>query len=368
MQTFEPIPTPWRHRWRELRVRAVPLVVFVFTGVIVAQLWTGRLSRANFQGIVVSAHAEVGSPEGGVVSGLVVEPFDEVRAGTVLGQVVTTAPDVLAARLNVVLAELEMVRQGLGPVDNLRRDHLDRSTLEMKLMNDRIALASARIEQQRIERDYERIAALHADNVATEAEYDRARTERDQLALEIAEREELIESIRTELERMDVRQGSGDGEAPLRSAMRLQEERLKLIEAELTPIELRAPIDGRVGQVLRLNGEAVASGEPIVVVRATRPDYIIGYLPHPLRLTPAPGMRVTVRSRAVDQTEVEGQILEVGAQFEEMEPLQGRLGEFLQRGLPVKVSLPPESTLRPGEIVEMTLFEGGARTEDRGLD
>lgn len=55
---LEPIPTPWRHRWRELRMRVLPAVVFAVTAGIVGQLWTERLARANLQSVVVGTRVE----------------------------------------------------------------------------------------------------------------------------------------------------------------------------------------------------------------------------------------------------------------------------------------------------------------------
>lgn len=359
---------PWRQRWREFRIKVIPALVFAVTGVVVAQLWSDRVVSANLQGLVVGARAEVGSPQGGVLSQLAVDRFQHVTAGTVVGQVITTDPKILAAQLSVVLAEVEMIRQGLGPVDNLRRDQLDRSTLDMNLMSDRIALASARIEQARLDREHDRVAHLQAEGLSSIDEYDRLRTERDRLALEIDERESLIETMTAQLARMDSQPGFSHPGAPLAAALRMQEERLRLIEAELTPIAITAPIDGRISRVMRRNGETVVAGEPIVVVHSMEPEYVLGFLPHPLRIEPEPGMRVVVRSRSTNRAEYEGEIVVVGAQIEAMDELQNPTTNQLQTGLPVKISLSDETNLRPGEVVEMKLFQtnSGRGSENPG--
>jgi multidrug resistance efflux pump len=351
------IPVPWRHRWREIRIRGVPVFVFLVTGAIAFQLWSGRVASANLQGVAVGATAEVRSPQGGILFELDVDPFQPVSAGTVVGRVMTTDPQVLAARLAVVLAEVEMMRHGLGPMDNLRRNELNRSTLDMDLMRDRITLASARIEQDRVNREYDRIARLREADLVTEDEYDRIRTERDRLALEIAEQDILISSMSQGLAQADNRDGASVGDAPLSAAIRMQEERLRLIEAELMPVEIVSPIDGLVSGVVRRTGETVTAGEPIVVVHSPRLEYVVGYLPHPLRIDPEPGMRVVVRSRSTNRAQYEGEVVAVGAQVGAMEGLQPHPTQLLPTGLPIKVTLDRGAAIRPGEVVDMTLFD-----------
>lgn len=351
------IPVPWRHRWREIRIKGVPVFVFLVTGVIAFQLWSGRVSSANLQGVVVGATAEIRSPQGGILFELHVDPFQPVSAGTVVGRVMTTDPQVLAARLAVVMAEVEMMRHGMGPMDNLRRNELNRNTLDMDLMRDRIELASARIEQERVNREYDRIARLRESDLVTEDEYDRIRTERDRLALEITEKDILISSMTDGLAQANHGDAASVGDAPLTAAIRMQEERLRLIEAELMPVEIVTPIDGMVSGVVRRRGETVTAGEPIVVVQSPRLDYVVGYLPHPLRIDPEPGMRVVVRSRSTNRAEYEGEVVAVGAQVGTMDGLQVHPTQFLPTGLPIKVTLNGEASIRPGEVVDMTLFD-----------
>jgi hypothetical protein len=37
--SLPPVPTPFRKRWREFRVQALPFIAFVVVGTVVASLW-----------------------------------------------------------------------------------------------------------------------------------------------------------------------------------------------------------------------------------------------------------------------------------------------------------------------------------------
>ena len=61
---------------------------------------------------------------------------------------------------------------------------------------------------------------------------------------------------------------SSDGPSALQAAIRVQEAKLHLTEAEASPILLRAPIDGVIDAAHHSVGETVGPGEPIVTISA----------------------------------------------------------------------------------------------------
>src|SRR5690606_32622571 len=83
----------------------------------------------------------------------------------------------------------------------------------------------------------------------------------------------------------------------LQAAIEQKEAQLRLVEAQLSPVPLIAPMDGVVTQLYRRSGENVTSGEPILQISATHSERIIGFLRQPLPLEPQPGMDVEVRTR-----------------------------------------------------------------------
>jgi multidrug resistance efflux pump len=355
----EAIPIPRAQRWREFRIRFLPGLMFVFVGLLVAGLWSQRIETANMTGVVVGVQAELRSAQSGYLTPLRTARFQRVSAGDVIAEVVTTDPRVLEAQLAVVLAEVEMIRMGLGPVDNHQRNQLNMEAMEMELMKQRIDLASANIRLRRAEQELERSIRLHENGLVSDEEFERVRSEHDVQALEVEQRAEMLDTV---AERVGVLRAGGGGRAgadePVGAALRLQEERLRLIEAQLMPVELVAPIDGMVSRVYRNGGEQVENGEPILTIQSSNPDYIVGYLPHPYRLEPEIGMPVVVRARSGNRPEFESRVMNVGVQVEEMSEIRmptAQPSPATPTGLSLMISLSDEARLRPGELVDLTL-------------
>jgi hypothetical protein len=140
----------------------------------------------------------------------------------------------------------------------------------------------------------------------------------------------------------------------------VQEQELKLLEAQLAPVSLTAPIDAVVSIVHRRGGENVLAGEPIVTLSALRGDRVVAFLRQPLNLEPTTNTLVEVRSRSLERAIGQGRVVAVGTQMEPILPqlLPGRSNPNVpEYGLPILVSLPPEVPARPGEIVDLRPLE-----------
>jgi multidrug resistance efflux pump len=141
----------------------------------------------------------------------------------------------------------------------------------------------------------------------------------------------------------------------MRAAIAVQEEKLRLAEAELSPITLRVPIDGMVSKVHRRSGETILAGESILTISAQSSDHIIGYMRQPLPFEPKVGMAVQIRSRSSGRQICNSKILQVGTQMEPIGASSLSLANThqLETGLPILINLPAELKLRPGELVEL---------------
>jgi multidrug resistance efflux pump len=257
------------------------------------------------------------------------------------------------------MAEMELVRRGMGPTDNLQRNLMNRASLEADLLQQRLELASVTIEEERLQREHERASRLMTDRVITEAEYERIRAEYERARVKVEVGTELLEEMVRRLEEMGEQfDRERLHEDPVAAALQRQEQELRLIEAEAMPLELRAPISGIVSEIFRENGETVVDGEPILVIRSERPDYVVGYMPHPLRLVPDEGMPVVIRSQGGRGDEFEGRIVRVGAQFEDMIEAQYLVTNFIRMALPLQIEVGEGFTLRPGELVNLTIGIG----------
>src|SRR5262249_48870010 len=145
---------------------------------------------------------------------------------------------------------------------------------------------------------------------------------------------------------------------PLRAAISVQESKLRLTEAELSPIPLTAGADGMVSVIYHRAGEAITAGEPIITIAAFNPVRIVGYIRAPVPNEPIVGTRVEVRSRGPRREVGIASIVEVGTQLETIAPALVGPVRFanVELGLPISVSLPPNLRIRPGELVDLTLL------------
>lgn len=120
-------------------------------------------------------------------------------------------------------------------------------------------------------------------------------------------------------------------------------------------MQLTAPISGMISEVFHEDGAALTAGEPILVIRSEQPEYVVGYLPHPLRLEPRKGMEVVVRTQGSRPRQYEGRIIRVGAQLEDMSAAQHLVTNFIRMALPVQIAVAGDVSLRPGEIVNVMI-------------
>ena len=148
----------------------------------------------------------------------------------------------------------------------------------------------------------------------------------------------------------------------MRASIKVQEQKLRLTELELSPIKLTVHMDGTVSTIHHRSGEAVMAGEPIITLTSVSSDRIVGYVRQPLTFQPKVGMKVEVRARSQDRCVGEAEVLEVGSQ---MEPISAALttpaNHLHEIGLPVLVSVPRDQKLLPGEIVDLRVVVSKGR-------
>ncbi|MDY0109092.1 MAG: HlyD family efflux transporter periplasmic adaptor subunit [Candidatus Krumholzibacteria bacterium] len=349
------IAIPWPRRLRRWRAQALPLVVFLLLVAVVTRLWRDHVLPVELIGEAQAQRAEVVVPVAGQVVQMHVRPFERVHRGEPLAMVMTTDPVLLESRLAVIRAELELLLHSFDPVVGRQRSALDYERLRVELMNQRVDLASAEVNLVHAENQYERIRRLHAEGMASDADYEIAMATHTALAAEVSGRQELVSSLTEDLARLHL-PALTSPEDPLRAAIRLHEERLREVEAELGPVTLRAPIDGMVGLIYRNPGEHVLAGEPLLTVMAETSDRIIAYLRQPIRVRPQVGMAVRVQARTREGGAGVGEVLHVSAQLELLPEDMLAPGMQPEKALPVLISLPEGCRLLPGERVGLALL------------
>jgi multidrug resistance efflux pump len=365
MPQLEPIPTPAALHWREFRVKALPILTFAAAVVVCVAIWTHHVSPASLLGQAVSAQANISSPRPGLlvlVKGGVDQP---VRAGETIATVLTSPPRLLEASLAVIQAEAELIRLGMSPLADADRNELNLERLKLDLLQQRTALALARIQLDYAHSEYRRIEALRlmASPIASDSDLAIATRDRDRARREVEQLEQTVADLGAALKRFEASfpLATAEGrESATRKAIEARQRQLEVVEAQLGPMELTAPIDGVITTVLRRAGETVTAGEPILTLVSTNISGIVAYLPQNSSLPVAVGMDAEVRRRARDRTIGLGQVTRVSAYYAPIPPLLQWSplpnGQTNAIGLPLWVNVPPGMSLLPGEVVGIRLL------------
>jgi multidrug resistance efflux pump len=337
----------------------LPVVALLGAAALALSVWKTNLFPANLTGRVETIQANVVSTKPGALTQLNVARFQMIKMGDPVATVITTDPKIVNASLAVIRAEVEMLQASLTPLDNTQRNAINYEQLRLELMRVRVQLATSKANLLQAESEFSRQDRLFKDQLISESDYDIARRNRDALQAQVQEEGKLVVATEAQLHRLDqVQSNLLDPQRQLNASIETQDKKLKLVEAEFSPLILTAPIDGLVCMIHRHNGENIAAGDPIITVSATHTDHIIGYLRQPLQVEPTTNMMVRIRTRNAQKQISEGRILAVGAH---LQPINDALlpptrMDNTDLGLPILVNLPKDLKVHPGETVDLTIM------------
>lgn len=362
MNALPSIPTPPRRRLIAFCTEQLPFVIFACGVLAVAALWH-RSTSPTLVAEAETVSTDVRSTHPGTLLSLDVALLQPVSAGQPIARLQHTAPQVLAASLALIHAEIDLMRANLEPVLPSQRVALDASRLQLDWMRERVTLASLRVQLQQAGSELTRLRPLHEKKILSDEAFETAVHQHENLTVQLAEQTKLVDALAPAACEFSGRRADATPRSAaetLAAALRVQEEKLRLTEAQLGPTILTAPIDGIVSLVHRRVGETVNTGEPIVTVAATQPARLVGFLRQPLALEPKPGMTVDVRTRTAARHSAPAQILEVGRVMEPVPPTILALlnrGSSSELGLRIHLAVPTALHLRPGEQVDVTIRE-----------
>jgi HlyD family secretion protein len=357
MKRLPPIPTPPAQKWREFRIRVMPVLVFVIGLVMVVFFWRQNIGSPTLQGTVASVSTDIVSPQTGKLVELKVARFQKVSRGETVAIIHPSDP---RAPLALLQAEMDLFRTRLEPRLSQQRNSTDYERLRLEWLLQKAELASSRVNLARSENELKRNEQLFHEKLISEALYDLSLKTRELMQTEVDEKSRLIDDLEKGLKQLAV---LGDPQATsptgdtLGAAVKAQEEKLQQAQSILEPIVLVAPFDGMVSLVYRQQGESVMNGDPIIAINALESNRIVGYLRQPFFVEPEVGMSVEVRKRELRSVAHLAEILHVGVQIE---PITNSLatirpGSIMDVGLPIEISLPPGLKARPGEMVDLML-------------
>lgn len=357
-QTLPPIPVPVAQRLRDARTRLLPIFVMVSALAAIAGLWRNHVAAPTMVGQAQGDLATISSPKSGMLTALHVARFQKVHAGDLLGHVMVADPRLLETSLAVIRAEIEALRAGLRPLDTQQRNAIDYVQLRLDWIKQRAALASAQVNLQLAETELRRTEVLLREKIATQQSFDEARARRDALQREVDELTRLVAEGERSFKVLQPGDTSGlavISDEPLRAAIAVQEAKLRMTEADLSPFRLQSPIDGTVTAIHHHSGEAVRPGQPILEIAADQPSHIVAYLRQPVQVEPKRGQTVQIRTRNGRRSTATGQVLHIGARLDTLPAaLQSPVKlAGIELGLPVSISLPRKLKLRPAELVDI---------------
>ena len=148
-EPLPPIPVPPALRWREFRVRFLPVLLFMLAVGGVALIWERNVSAPMFVGAVEGRSAHVASPYAAKILRLNVDRFQTVTKGTPLAVLEPTDPRIA---LSVVQSELDILRAKLDPYLTRQRTATDYEQLRMDWLAQRVDLATARANRTGLRR------------------------------------------------------------------------------------------------------------------------------------------------------------------------------------------------------------------------
>jgi multidrug resistance efflux pump len=362
-RSLSPIPTPPAQRWREFRLIYLPRACFVAGVVLAAVLWSRWVAPATTVAEAQLTQTEVRAPHAGVVAGMEVGLLQTVSAGQVVGQLAVANTRLLEATLAVIRAEVGMLSATSQGLTDRQRVAIEWERLQLESMSHRVELAGLKVKVQQADEEIARTRPLREAGLVTEESFSQLNTNRAALSAQVTELNRLVSHFEVLLRRHAPpasQSAALSGESAMVAALNVQDSKLKLAEAQLAPRPLVSPLAGVVTQVLRRPGEAVAAGEPILRIEATRSERLVFYLRQPLVVEPKPGMMAQVSTRSEPRVVASAKIMEVGAV---MEPLPPTLHAAMrlptitgpELGLRVQLSVPDSLVLRPGELVDVAI-------------
>lgn len=361
MEKLSPIPIPPSQKWRHFRLTKVPALVFALTLVAVVIAWHFKINPGAFQGEVMLVKANVSSPGDGSLAKLMVEPFDQITAGQPIAEIHPAFPEVMEASLDIIRAEIELAmieaEQGLEEAQTVYRFE----QLQLDWLRQKADLVDAQARLTQAKNNVRRNQELSDFGVVSTNALELAEAEWLSLQNRVQEQEELMQSVRSNLDRyrpsaMDT--SNTNTNSVLLANIELQKKNLALLETQMQPIVLKAPISGQINQIFYQRGETIMAGDPILTIHSSESPHILSFIPQPISFEPQVGMPVEVRTRSVASKQMAmGKVLGVGNQ------IQSNTNRFLSynlsmpnTGIPILISRPAELKARPGEIVDLNFI------------
>jgi multidrug resistance efflux pump len=350
----EPIPVPWSVRWREFRMSALPVIVFLLVTGATVVIWQSTATSTGVAGVGEGVRSQITSPTVARIQSIMVRPYEMVNAGDPVAVVIPIDP---SAGLGLLQADMDLARLTFQP-SVAERNSMNFEQIRVDLLTTKAELEIAKVNLARFENQVRRNEPLFKEKLVSEDVYDLSLKTRDMFSAEVIAKSNAVAQIEkrlVELQSLGVPQAIAPDSALGTTIQRLEGLRTQLA-TNWAPITLRAPITGMVGSVARQAGESAVEGEILLTINALTSERVVAYLRQPYPIDPHVGQEVVMITRERKPRRLNGSIVQVGAQVEMITNALAfiRTGSLIDVGLPIVVSIPPEVSIRPGEILDIT--------------
>ncbi len=390
MRELRKIPIPLSQRWRTLRVRTLPVLVFACAVAGTVYLWNRQLITTQTVGEVYGRRIDLAVQYDGI---LLDAPYrgwklyDRVEAGQLLAKlddrptlalIDTVRKEVDQARGELAAAEEEFrTTQDDREFERFREARelaIDIENRKLEIADRKTLLAEDQMELERQRQRTDVVDRLMAKDTRLMSELDTLEIERlRDVAMErikghqqyIASAEALLKSAveRYNRQTAPVKADIDRVLDPLRATIEYQTARIREFEVILPALEIRSPISGfivpttlasnaPVQPIATMPGQQVRAGTVLFTIAAEEPEYIVSYVRPTQRLQPEVGMTVAVRPRNGNRV-AHAKIDRIGPQVELVPSHQIRDQRVMEWGLPVRIQVPRVLQLRPGELVDL---------------
>jgi len=372
-QVPDPVPIPPRERWRQFRISYLPVLTFALLVVAAGWLWKRYILPPTIIGEVQPIRATIVSAVDGTIAEVKVDLLEPVTNGQPLVVVSALEPEQLEAELAAIEADLRLMQARMD-LDKTR--NLDSySQMRLDLLTEQLNLELARVRLAQAEAEFERAQKLLESGFIARGQgiqrndfgYDVALRDRDALRAEVATREKTVAELKAAVAQLES-VGAARVEprdAAIEQAIAAQRDRIARLQG---PVVLRSPIKGFVSAIYLLAGQKVTAGTPILVVSAESSSRIVAWVRQPISRRPSAGDVVQVRRVGPGQPTVEGTVLKVGSQLEQISPGAYPFGPIqpqrIEFGLPLIVEVPEFAELIPGEAVQVRLVKSTRSAPD----
>ena len=365
MDPLPPIPSPFRARWLRPRWRLVHAGGFLALCAGITLEWQRLQQPITFVGQVETIQTIVSSRDAGYITNLWVLPLQEIQAGDLVAEIVTTDPRTVNNRLEAMRDRMRLAALEMEPILSRERSAVAYEELSVNCDRVRAELAIARVRLQQADSQLKRDQELFEQGVLSAELFELSRRNKESYEVEVVEKSNLVQRTEKTLDRLKTMAETfvpGGENDPIKQALAVEEDKMKVFEAKASPLRLFAPTGGVVTGIQRHAGEQVLAGEPIAIITSSEGGRIVGFLPEHFPIVPRVGMEVEVRKRALPRERARATVLGVSPHLESITnslvpPVAVHPVVVPATRRVISISLPAALNLLPGEPVDLALVE-----------